>query len=148
MQFFREKIEKMGIGWNERPLGEDDFRRLCRRFRIKVTEMPLTTGGFYYRVMGGDYIAIDSRLSGPKRLVVLFHELGHFLFHVPDSGVTANFHGVGRRTRKECEADLFALCAIIPTVWVETRLPQELIDDGFEPEHVAERFRIYSEHHI
>ena len=69
--------------------------------------MPLSTGGFYYRVMGRDFIAVDSRLPSAKKLFVLFHELGHFLFHTPESGATANFHSVGRRTRVECEADLF-----------------------------------------
>lgn len=66
--------------------------------------MPLRIGGFYYRVMGRDHIAVDSRLAGKAKLAMIFHELGHFLFHAPDSGAMANFQGVGRRTRKEVEA--------------------------------------------
>src|SRR5258706_2006644 len=130
MRFLTDKIKKLRIGWNERPLTESDFYRLCRRFKVKVVEMPLSTGGFYYRVMGRDFIAVDSRLAPAEKLFVLLHELGHFLFHTPESGATANFHGVGRRTRKECEADVFALCALIPKSRIESRHPQELIDDG------------------
>ena len=143
MRFLTDKIKNLRIGWNERPLTEADFYRLCRRFKVKVQEMPLATGGFYYRVMGRDFIAVDSRLASVKKLFVLLHELGHFLFHTPESGETANFHGVGRRTRKECEADVFALCALIPISWIESRSPEALIDDeGFTAEMVVERLNI------
>lgn len=143
MRFLTDKIIKLNIGWNERPLTEFDFYRLCKRFKIKVQEMPLATGGFYYRVMGRDFIAVDSRLAPAEKLAVLFHELGHFLFHTPETGATANFHGVGRRTRKEREADVFALCALIPRSWIECMPIQELIDDGgFPAEMIAARHKI------
>ncbi len=149
MRFLIEKIQLLKIGWNERELTETDFYRLCRRFRIKVVEMPLRTGGFYYRVMGQDFIAVDSRLPREKKLFVLFHELGHFLFHTPESGATANFHGVGRRTRIEIEADVFALCALIPKQLIKTKGPQELIDEGgFTPEIVAERLAVLERYDI
>jgi len=143
MRFLTEKISTLKIGWNERSLTEADFYRLCKRFKVTVTEMPLRTGGFYYRVMGRDFIAVNSRLVGPQKLAVLFHELGHFLLHTPESGATANFHGVGLRTRQEREADLFALCAIIPKTWIASRSPEELIDEGFSHEMVAERHSIF-----
>jgi len=148
MQFLIEKIATLRFGWNERPLGEADLYRLCRRFKITIEEMPLRTNGFYYRVMGRDFIAIDSKLSGPEKLFVMFHELGHFLLHVPDSGMTANFHGVGRRTRKEREADAFALCALVPKPLVEGRTPQDLIDEGFPAAIVAQRFKLYKQRGI
>lgn len=145
MQLALEKIRKLDIGWNERALNENDFYRLCRRFRITVTEMPLATGGFFYRVKGRDFIAMDSRLSGTRRLSVMFHELAHFLLHVPESGATANFHGVGRRTRKEQEADTFAACAILPRHILAASTPQDLIDDGYDAELVRQRYMIYEQ---
>ena len=148
MRFLTDKIKDLRIGWNERPMNEDDFYRLCRRFKINVTEMPLTTGGFYYRVMGRDFIAVDSKLTSVEKLLILFHELAHFLFHTPESGATANFHSVGRRTRKECEADAFALCALIPRKWIETRSPEELINLGFTVEMVAERLKILERYQV
>jgi Zn-dependent peptidase ImmA (M78 family) len=105
--------------------------------------MPLRTGGFYYRVMGRDFIAVDSRVAGVEKLLVLFHELGHFLLHTPESGATANFHGVGRKTRQEREADAFALCALIPKKRLTSRTAAELVDDGFPVEMVAERYAVY-----
>ncbi|MBK6724807.1 MAG: ImmA/IrrE family metallo-endopeptidase [Acidobacteria bacterium] len=50
--------------------------------------------------LGSDFIAIDSRLTGNERLMVLFHELAHFLFHTPETGESANFHRIGRKTRQ------------------------------------------------
>jgi Zn-dependent peptidase ImmA (M78 family) len=45
---------------------------------------------------------------------VLFHELGHFLLHVPGSGPTARFYGLLPESRLEKEADVVALCAVLP----------------------------------
>ncbi len=148
MRFIREKLSRLNIGWNERVLTESDFHRLCRRFRIRVEEMPLGPGGFYYRVLGRDYIAIDSRLTGPRKLAVQFHELAHFLLHTPESGTTANFHRTGTRTRKEREADAFALCAIMPLSLLHARTPAELIDDGLPPDLITDRLTIYGRYGI
>lgn len=148
MHLISQKLSKLGIGWNERTLTEADLYRICKRFKIGVAEMSLTVGGFYYRVAGRDHIAVDSKLSATKKLLVLFHELGHFLLHTPDSGATANFHGVGRRSRKEIEADAFALCAIIPKALLETRTIDELIDEGIDPEALHQRIEIYRIHQI
>ena len=143
MQFIVNKISPLCPGWNRRPLTEDDFYRLCKKFRIGVTEMPLTVSGFYYRVSGRDFIAVDSKLSGPKKLLVLFHELGHFLLHTPESGATANFHGIQKTSRKEIEADAFALCAVIPKTMLESRSPDDLIFDGIDPDTLRERVGVY-----
>lgn len=149
MRFLTDKIKALRVDWNERPLTEADFYRLCKRFKVSVTEMPLATGGFYYRVMGRDFIAVDSRLSPSKKLLVLFHELAHFLFHTPESGATANFHRVGRRTRQECEADMFALCALIPKTLVTSRSPEQFIDeDEFTAEIIRQRINILERYGI
>ena len=148
MHFLQEKLETLGIGWNTKVMTERDAYRLCRKFSITLEELPLRTDGFYYRVKGRDFIAIDSRLTGLKRLFVIFHELGHFLLHVPESGATANFHGVGRRTRKEREADLFALCALMPKTLVESCDRSELAELGFDPELVSERLSIFLQRNI
>ncbi len=149
MLFFLDKISRLRCQWNKRSLTEDDFYRLCRRRKITVVEMPLRTNGFYYCVLGRHYIAIDSRLRQHKKPFVMFHEFAHYLMHSPDTGVTANFHGIGKRTRKESEADAFALCAIIPKTWIESRSVQELVEeDGLPSEIVAQRMAIYAQHRI
>jgi Zn-dependent peptidase ImmA (M78 family) len=136
----------MRFGWNRRQLNEVDFEKLCRRFRITVQEMPLRTNGFYYCVKGKHFIAIDSRLPRMKKLLVMFHEFAHFMMHVPDTGVTANFHGIGQKTRKEAEADAFALCALIPRTWLEGRSIAELIDEGFDTDLLDERRRVFDKY--
>ena len=149
MQFLVEKISRLRFSWNKRPLAEADFYRLCRRFRIHVTEMPLQTNGFYYCMKGRHFIAIDSRLTGHERLFVMFHEIAHFLMHSPDAGVTANFHGVGKKTRKELEADAFSLCSLIPRKWIENRTPFEISDEeGIPFDLIAERLSVYQTYDI
>jgi len=149
MRFSHEKITALRIGWNERPLTETDFHRLCRKYKIKVEEMPLSAGGFYYRLLGKDFIAIDSKLSHPKKLFVMFHEFAHFLMHAPGHNATANFHGVGKQTRYEREADAFALVALIPRAWLETRTPDELIaDEGITAAMLRERVELFRRHGV
>jgi hypothetical protein len=142
MRFLVEKVAALRIAWNERPLTSDDLYKLCRRFHITLQEMPLAVGGFYYRAMGKDCIAVDSRLPEKEKLAVMFHELGHFLLHAPETGATASFHHIAGLTREECEADVFALCAILPMSLIEKCSAQELIDDGFPPKIVEDRFAI------
>lgn len=149
MQFFIEKISKLRIKWNKKPLTEEDFYRLCKRYRIGVEEMPLKVSGFYYCVKGRHFIAIDSRLKPHKKLFVMFHEFAHYLMHAPDRSATANFHGVGVRTRKEIEADAFALCSLIPKTWIECRTLNELHDyEGFAYEMLRERLAIFESYGI
>jgi len=142
MRFLVDKLNSLRIGWNERPLTIDDFHRLSRRFSIVVQEMPLTVGGFYYRAMGKNCIAVDSRLPEKQKLAVMFHELGHFLFHAPETGATASFHHVAGLTREECEADAFALCAVIPRPLIERHSADELVEEGFPAEMVTNRLAI------
>ncbi len=146
MRFFLTKISALKSGWNERPLTEDDFYRLCRRHRVTVQEMPLRVSGFYYCMLGRHFIAINSRLRGYEKLFVMFHEFAHFLMHAPDTGTTANFLGVGKKTRKEKEADLFALCAIIPKPRLAPDLIEEMInEEGFTREMIDERIKLFHE---
>ena len=98
--------------------------------------------------MGRDFIAVNYKLSGPQKLAVLFHELGHFLFHIPESGPAANFHNVGRRTRQEIEADIFSLCAVIPKISIKTRSFTELIYEGLPAAMLAARLEIFEKYRI
>ena len=81
-------------------------------------------------------------------MVIFIHELGHFLFHAPETGATASFHHVAGLTREECEADLFALCAVLPTSSIFGRSPQDLIEEGFSPTLVKARLSIFAKYHL
>jgi len=150
MLFSHEKFAKLSIGWNERPLTEADFYRLCRRHKVTVQELSLRVSGFYYSLLGGHYIAIDSKLPARKKLFVMFHEFAHFLMHVPDQkNATASYHGVGHQTRKEREADIFALVALIPRSWLTSRTADDIIaDEGVTPDELAARFSLFETHGV
>ena len=143
MRSYLKKFDALNVGWNRRPLDEQDFYRLCRRHRVTVVEMPLRTNGFYYCVKGKHYIAVNNCLPRIKKLLVMFHEFAHFLMHAPETNTTASFHGLGQKTRKEREADTFALCSLIPKERIERRNITELIDEGFTSDNIEERFAIY-----
>jgi hypothetical protein len=69
--------------------------------------------------------------------------------HAPNSNETASYHGVGRPTRKEREADMFALVAMIPRTWLETRTPDELIaDESVSPAELRQRFELFEKHGV
>ena len=117
---------------------------MCRKHKVTVQEMPLRVGGFYYCMLGRHYIAVNSRLRSPMKLFVMFHEFAHYLIHAPDAGVTADFHGIGRKTRKEFEADAFAVCALIPRRMIETRSVQEMAEEDGLPEGlILDRLELY-----
>ena len=142
MRLFLNKIRQLDIGWNERPLGESELYALCERFNVTVQELPLRTAGFYYRAMGRDLIAVNSKLNGLMKLSVLFHEFAHFLFHTSETRPAVGFHGVGRRTRKEREADVFAICAVIPRPLIDGPGAEDLLNDGYPAEMVYERLDV------
>lgn len=144
MLLLAESISRLRIKWNQRPLTENDFHRLCKRHKISVQEMPLRVSGFYYCVMGRHFIAIDSKLPPSKKLFVMFHEFAHYLLHAPIGGETASYHRVGHRTRTEMEADAFALCAMMPKAWLESDRLAELAEEaGFDIDMVRDRLEIY-----
>lgn len=106
--------------------------------------MPLRVSGFYYCAMGRHFIAVDSRLSPQKKLFVMFHEFAHFLLHAPSGAATANYHGIGKRTRAEIEADSFALCALMPVAWVTSGRIAELgADAGYDIEMIDDRLSVF-----
>ena len=148
MNLLLEKIARLEIGWNERPLDEADAHRLCWRFAVTLDERPLSTDGFYYRIFGRDFIAINSPLRAPAKLNVLFHDMAHCLFHAPVSGPAIGFYRLGKRTRQEREADTFALCALIPKARLAVRTCDDLLEYGFTHETIAVRYEIFKRHDL
>lgn len=147
MLLLADTISRLRIPWNKRPLTEADFHKLCRKHKVTVQEMPLTVSGFYYCAMGRHFIAIDSRLSPQTKLFVMFHEFAHFLLHAPSGTATANYHGIGKRTRAEIEADSFALCALMPLAWVtKGRLAELAADAGYDAKLIDDRLSVFERH--
>ena len=139
MQLLARRISQLIPDWNKRELGEADVCGLCERFGLRIVEIPLRREGFYFRLLGLDVIAVNSRLKGVERVRVLFHELAHFLLHVPESGPTARFHGLAPESRFEREADLVALCAVLP---LEVVRANSAAPDGVDADVWAKRLEM------
>jgi Zn-dependent peptidase ImmA (M78 family) len=90
-------------------LTQDDFDYYCDRDGIVVYEMPIEHAGLYICRRSQSQIFLNDELRGVERLFIGFHELAHHWLHPP--GVQM-FHGLS--TEVEDEADIVAVCALIP----------------------------------
>lgn len=148
MQSFFHKIRKLKCGWNEVPLDEDTFHRLCSNFKIKFTFMPLdSVYGFYTCTKRRHYIAVDHRLPTFQQAFVMFHELAHFLMHSPSREATESYCGSSNHSRDEQEADAFAYCALLPLGLLRRREPEEIAEtygSGF----LMKRLAVYERYGI
>lgn len=128
MKSYFQKFAGLGVGWNERELGEDDFFDLSERYGVLANVETLRIRGLYYRLLGRDFISISNRLSQMQRVHVMFHEFGHFLMHAPGHQTVASFSGFCPESREEQEAEAFAGCAILPLKLLRSRSGEELAD--------------------
>jgi hypothetical protein len=105
--------------WNQRPMTEADFWRICRRLKghrkVKVHEIPLSVPGFYMSTPhGGAHIYINSNLRGMAWLLAAFHELGHHLMHAPPDVTVAYFYQQTPNTKEDLESDAFKIICVLP----------------------------------
>ncbi len=142
MQLLSQKLTAAFPEWNATPVDLAAAESLCETLGIIVEEMPLEVDGMYFQALGRSVIAVNSRLPAMMRLKILLHEIGHLLLHAPASGVGAAFHDVGMRTRQEFEADLFAVCAILPRTVLLDATRDSLLEDGFPADLIDERENI------
>lgn len=76
---------------------------------VLVLELPERTYGLFKRVLGRKYVLVnDSLPEGIQRFIVA-HELGHYIMHPGYSYYRMEHRGYYASTRKEEEADKFAL---------------------------------------
>jgi Zn-dependent peptidase ImmA (M78 family) len=147
MQSFFHKIAKLKCGWNDIPLTDETFHKLCRKHKISVQYMPLKVDGFYTCDKNRHYIAINNRLTAFQQLVTMFHEFGHFLMHSPSTDAIDHYCGSATRSRDEVEADAFAYCAVLPLELLKTREPEEILD-SFGSSFFMKRLEIYERFQI
>jgi Zn-dependent peptidase ImmA (M78 family) len=109
--------------WNVRVLTQDDFDYYCDRVGILAREITLELPGLYIRRDGHPQIFLNDELRGAERLFITFHELAHHWLH--PLGIQM-FHGFGRRV--EFEADVVAVCALIPKTALTHYWPSEIAE--------------------
>ncbi|HXF43502.1 MAG TPA: ImmA/IrrE family metallo-endopeptidase [Pyrinomonadaceae bacterium] len=145
MKLSLSRIKNLVPEWNRQTIDFASAEELCSRLGLDIEMVPMSVKGFYFSVMGRHVIAISSRLKKAEQLYVLLHEIGHFILHTPEGNHPAvGYYHVGRRTKKEWEADVFALCALMPLEWIASRQASEIIEEeGIESELVNLRFEVF-----
>lgn len=142
MQHLARKARSLKIGWNRRPLTEEDFHRLCSRFDVFLVEVDsedMLWNGFYTIVAGHPTIVVNARLAGLARLRTLFHELGHHLFHAP----ATCFFSRASVDKAESEARAFAIACLIPEPMLRRLLTWDMFEeDCFPLELLKERMAL------
>lgn len=138
MNLILKKFRSLRIGWNKKPIGEEKVYKLAKRLKVRIKEMPLRVPGFYMSLRGVDFICVDERLPPALKLKIKLHELAHHILH---TGVP-HFYHLDQTMKEECEADIFALCALIPKSWMKKTITELIEIDGFDMETLQERSEI------
>jgi Zn-dependent peptidase ImmA (M78 family) len=113
-----EKLEKeTDFGFNQRPLGYGDFKRICRRYEIHVKEKPLLSElkGVFTWYRDNPYVCISSRLSERERTLIAFCELGHFFLHDKSNHFFTKMQDKWQLGEMEYQTRVFAQLCIVPT---------------------------------
>jgi Zn-dependent peptidase ImmA (M78 family) len=150
-QLTLSRLNEILPGFNKRIHTEEDFWRICKRFKIIVKQMPLLVDGYHERRRGRYYILINSNLRGIKWLHTAFHELCHFLLDAPghsDNYVLYRKSAGDKDDPRERFADAFATICIMP--WPELkRLSNEDISDHYTLLQICHaRILVYTDYGI
>lgn len=118
---FYETLEKLesetDFGFNKRPLGYGDFKRICRNYQIYVKERPLLSElkGIFTWYGDNPYVCISSRLPEKERTFIAFCELGHFFMHDKTNHFFTKMQDKWQLGEMEYQTRVFAHLCIIPT---------------------------------
>jgi Zn-dependent peptidase ImmA (M78 family) len=110
----------------------------CRRNKIYIVDDRKTAFGKYLRYKGTDFILINPRIDFKMRLWVIFHEIGHYIFHAP---ATQNF-SIQMKRKNDTEVNNFAAVMLMPKSLIRSKTLDELIED-FPLELIVIRKKIY-----
>lgn len=116
--------------WNSRIFTEVDFDRYCRRAGIIVRHVSLDRPGWYVSGSGHPQIYLHEQLKGVDWLFVAFHELAHHWLHPPGMHL---FHTSTATAQEfevviEQEADVVAMCCLIPQTVIKYYEPAEIVE--------------------
>jgi hypothetical protein len=99
---------------------EKDAFEFCERYRIHVEFQPDFPAGVWVKAGDDHFFLINSLLRGWLLTYVLFHEIGHYLFHVPtQSNFAVEFCDPHIKRKNHLEAEQTAALILLPTVEVE-----------------------------
>lgn len=98
---------------HSRPATEKDFHEFCDRKGIRVCFQEDFPDGVWVVAEGYHFFCINSELESERLRYVMFHEVAHYLFHIPtQSNDPAYSVDPKLRARQHIEAEIvtFILC--------------------------------------
>jgi Zn-dependent peptidase ImmA (M78 family) len=113
-----ERLEKTtDFGFNTRPLGYGDFKRICKKHEVFVLEKPLLSElkGIFTWYENNPYICINSRLPERERTYVSYCELGHFFLHDKSNHFFTKIQDKWQLGEMEYQTRVFAYLSLVPT---------------------------------
>lgn len=94
---------------------EDDLFEFAARRNIELVFSPEVSAGIYVMFGGEHFVFLNSRLAGLRLLHVAFHEIGHYLLHVPTrERYAAEFFAAHAKAKHHCEAEAVAALLLLP----------------------------------
>lgn len=119
-----------------RPATEEDFFACCANNNFDVVFSAELSDGLCILYKGKYYIFLNDKLTGWRRLHVMFHELAHCLFHVPSqSGFAAEWFSGLAKAKHHREAEAVAAYLLLPIYEMENALIEGA---GCENDELAE----------
>lgn len=134
-QVAKDKIEEL----NERVQHEDKALEFCSRHKIYIVEDRRQKYGKLKFYKGYVFLLINPDLSKGWRLWVLWHEIGHFIFHSPRS----SSFSISTKRKNDREANYVAALVLIPKDIIEMFTPGEIQEEyGYPMELIQIRLDI------
>jgi Zn-dependent peptidase ImmA (M78 family) len=102
-------------GFNVRSQSLNDLGRLCDELEIEVVQMPLRRlHGVALEDDGYKYLYINSRLSGPEKVIAGFHEYCHLTSHSLEMSILKSTGGLWNLQKYERQAQIIGTVALMP----------------------------------
>lgn len=115
MNTLHARLKKAFPFVGSRSATEDDLFEFCVQRGITIEHSPEVSAGIYVMFAGEHFVFLNSKLRGLRMLHVAFHEIGHYLLHVPKGReFAAEFYQLHDRERSHCEAESVAALLLLP----------------------------------
>lgn len=135
---------------HERAATENDFHNVCDRHSVEVVYTSDISTGLYVLCAERQVIFLNSSLRDLRLRHVMFHELAHFLFHVPSqSNVAFEFFDGHSKNKNHCEAEAAAAWLLVPISEIdETPLHFQCSDNESLRSLVSTRLKLHETYSI
>ena len=126
-------------GFNVRSQSLHDLGRLCDQLGIEVVQLPLRRlHGVALEDDGFKYLYINSRLSGPEKVIAGFHEYCHLTSHSLDMSILKSTGSLWNLQKYERQAQIIGAVALMPDPALSGLSIEEIMQEFGVSRQVAE----------